>query len=1255
MLYMSPKYDEHRSMMYEPPEVDLGNKNSSHTLLIELAGHGRDILEIGTSTGYISKILAQRGNSVTGIEIDPEAAEIARQYCCRMIVSDVEALDIHDISSPDSFDVIMLGDVLEHLVSPEVLLRKIRPLLRSDGYLAISLPNVCHGDVLLKLLHGDFQYTPMGLLDVTHLRFFGLRNIFDLMCRSGYTITEVKTIHHDIGTTELRIDQNSVPTDLIRFICSLPHSDVYQYIIIARPFRPWDRVDPVPSPDLNHLFSSAIQETISREKRDLFEEIEMYKQESAHLHQQVQEEKEKYGRILAESLDLKKNLALQDARALEYHDSIQGYSTQLTALSHELESVKQSLVWRTLMAFHYGFVEKAFPHDSRRRRWYELGIHGTRVIANEGLRSFFTKTSYYLRSRGRQPVLSESHSSPEEGRFSRNKKRCSDPTLFPYIRGRGIGIGSDPASLCIPGNVRLNVIDSNRCDDLFQTRTEDFCIIMHALDQIKRDQVQNLFSTVRTGGMMLVLDHKDSSSSLLDLLSSIPESRYSLVRREDVVLRTSRDEGEGCVSCLYVLEKIDYIDRIVEFLKNEPVQGDQFLIDIIIPVYNAYDDLLRCLYSVVHHQQGYRIILINDCSTDERIADLFSVLENIGSQRLVLLRNEENLGFVGTVNRGMRFSKQDVILLNSDTIVTAGWALKMHHCAGLRPDVATVTPFTNNGTICSIPDFCQENDLPAGFTVDSFGRFIEKVSLRRYPCIPTAVGFCMYIKRDLLETIGYFNEEAFGKGYGEENDFCMRAKNQGFIHLLCDDTFVFHKGEASFSEKKAALIRENTATLQAMYPEYLPTVHSFIHNNPLKELHATIHSRMAVWDQFGEAKRILYLLHTWGGGTEKHLRDLIHALSDMFVFYVLQVTDERLLLFEIHRGFETEYSYPLSSPIGAYQFHHDEYEQILSEIIDRFEIDLIHVHHLIGHSFDVATVSHARGIPLLITVHDFYAVCPNINLLDCNLRLCMDEVYSAKCDLCLNLSKGLPAGFVSQWRAYFTHLFECCSCIIFPSDSAASILMRYYPDIRNNSIVIEHGSDDMLIEEDIPATTSGNGLLHIGYIGGLGPNKGREIFYSLASSKELFGRVKWSIFGVTDLHNQPGYYPEYNLTIHGQYKDFDELRRLVWEEGVDLIIFPAVWPETFSYTLSEAWALGLPVLVSGLGALKNRVERHGGGWVVSSCDLKGFLQVIEEIVASPEMIDQKKQEVSGIALRSVEDMAEEYTALYRRIVGVKRM
>lgn len=252
-------------------------------------------------------------------------------------------------------------------------------------------------------------------------------------------------------------------------------------------------------------------------------------------------------------------------------------------------------------------------------------------------------------------------------------------------------------------------------------------------------------------------------------------------------------------------------------------------IDIIIPIYNAYEYVEECIKSVIKYTNlnENNLILINDCSPDKKIMDLLNNFKiQYLDKNMTIINNEKNLGFVKSVNIGMKTNiGNDVVLLNSDTEVTKSWLEKMQECAYSNKYIATVTPFTNNGTIASVPNFGEDNIIPENMNLDEYAKMIEECSSKIYPEIPTGNGFCLYIKREALNNIGYFDEELFEKGYGEENDFCFRALNHGYINVICDNTFIYHKGTQSFkkenmTKEKAELIESHLKIIKEKYPFY---------------------------------------------------------------------------------------------------------------------------------------------------------------------------------------------------------------------------------------------------------------------------------------------------------------------------------------------------------------------------------------------------------------------------------------------------
>lgn len=250
---------------------------------------------------------------------------------------------------------------------------------------------------------------------------------------------------------------------------------------------------------------------------------------------------------------------------------------------------------------------------------------------------------------------------------------------------------------------------------------------------------------------------------------------------------------------------------------------------IVVPVFNAASETRRCLQALAATVEPdlAEVIVIDDASTDSSIAPLLDELP----PDWVVVRNEHNLGFVATANLGMALAgRADVILLNSDTQVSAGWLAAMLTCAQSDARIASITPLTNHGEIASVPGFCCPNPWPEN--PDLWARAARESGSPTYPDIPTAVGFCMYLRRAAIDESGGFDELAFGRGYGEENDWCCRTSAAGWRHVLCDHAFVAHQGGASFGPLGLEPGGEAMRTLLARHPDYMDRVQAFIDADP---------------------------------------------------------------------------------------------------------------------------------------------------------------------------------------------------------------------------------------------------------------------------------------------------------------------------------------------------------------------------------------------------------------------------------------
>ncbi len=195
-----------------------------------------------------------------------------------------------------------------------------------------------------------------------------------------------------------------------------------------------------------------------------------------------------------------------------------------------------------------------------------------------------------------------------------------------------------------------------------------------------------------------------------------------------------------------------------------------------------------------------------------------------------VLGNSSNLGFIGSVNRSLAQVKGDVLLLNSDAIITRDSILTIARAAEAVPNAASITPWSNNAEICSFPNFCVNNLVPDN--LEAIARAATMLT-PRYPELPTGVGFCMFMSQIALRRLGLFDGATFGRGYGEENDWCRRAVGFGMRNILCDNAFVAHTGGRSFSATGEAPGGENLRRLNARYPNYHDSVARFIEADSL--------------------------------------------------------------------------------------------------------------------------------------------------------------------------------------------------------------------------------------------------------------------------------------------------------------------------------------------------------------------------------------------------------------------------------------
>ncbi|MBV8523742.1 MAG: glycosyltransferase, partial [Acetobacteraceae bacterium] len=602
------------------------------------------------------------------------------------------------------------------------------------------------------------------------------------------------------------------------------------------------------------------------------------------------------------------------------------------------------------------------------------------------------------------------------------------------------------------------------------------------------------------------------------------------------------------------------------------------IVDVIIPVYKGLRETQRCIVSVLNDpaRPPGRILVIDDCSPESALSEWLETIACRGM--IILLRNKQNLGFVASINQGIvAAAPHDVVLLNSDTEVPSGWLSRLAGHAYASPRIASVSPFSNNATICGYPSL-SGGPPPLGLAIAEIDAACCEANAGRSVTVPVSVGFCMYLRRTAIDEVGLFDTIAFGRGYGEENDFCLRAAARGWTHRLACDTFVYHEGEVSFG--KISLERdESQDILRARYPDYAQLINRHV---TVADADAARWAITAALFRRSHLPTIVFVTHALGGGVSTHIDQMRHRLAGRANVLLLQGAGDGVIL---------------SAP--ALEGHPDlmmPVEDVSIEGLAAFlasaAIARVHVHHLLGFNPDLRALLRALEVPFDVTVHDSYMICPQVNLLPQLDGDYCGEPGAAGCNACIADRPQHGASDILTWRNRFKWLFREAERVICPSADAQLRLRRY--GLAERAIVVPHDSFNGGSSPVAPPPLRQGEPLRVALLGVLGHQKGRATVLSVvrASAPEDL-----AIYLIGYPESPLPDWAQARIAQSGRYKDAD-LPALISQVKPHVAWFPAQWPETYSYTLSAALEAGLPIVASNVGAFPERLAGRSRTWLV---------------------------------------------------------
>ena len=682
-------------------------------------------------------------------------------------------------------------------------------------------------------------------------------------------------------------------------------------------------------------------------------------------------------------------------------------------------------------------------------------------------------------------------------------------------------------------------------------------------------------------------------------------------------------QGELIRALVRIDSKIDAVEHaeynrsfsyINECLQEYSEDNDinEVIVDVIIPIYNAYEYTVKCIESVYKNTNSpYNLYLINDCSTDDRIDELLNKLDMeekpFFMKRMVVIKNENNLGFIGTVNKAVELSSNHVVLLNTDTEVPTGWLSRLIRPIIYNSNIASVTPFSNCATICSFPNFCEDNILPEGISLNDLDLLFKKYGSSNTIEIPTGVGFCMALNRDCINKIGMF-DTVYGKGYGEENDWCCRAVKNGFVNVMITNLFVYHKHGASFGEvitkSKQERIDENLKILCNRYPKYTQIIDEFILKDPIKDVRNFL-KIIVKRNLCGRKKAELIVNHSLGGGATTYALRKIEKdkiIKDHFIVSLL--SDGKTLKLD---------SYIFDEVISVNFNYKDLDKNFIKDICCILSIDNIFINQLVGYPLtEIIDMIIISNISYDYFIHDFFCVCPRYNLLNDKYKYCNNETQASKCNECMkDIIKNNDVEDISMWRKIFNDLLINANIVAAPSKNTAEIINKYYPDLKIN--VMEHAIPSHL-HNTYKNKEHNSKTFNISVLGAIGIEKGSKILYEIINEiKRRKLPIKITVIGYTDKHNSYYISKDKMLEVTGPY-DNNYVSDLLAKYETDIVLIPSIWPETYSYTVSEAIYSGYKVIAFDIGAPSDRIRETGMGYLVEKTECSELLKCIVDII-----------------------------------------
>jgi GT2 family glycosyltransferase/glycosyltransferase involved in cell wall biosynthesis len=608
---------------------------------------------------------------------------------------------------------------------------------------------------------------------------------------------------------------------------------------------------------------------------------------------------------------------------------------------------------------------------------------------------------------------------------------------------------------------------------------------------------------------------------------------------------------------------------------------------VVVPVYRGLAVTQACLAAALQALPPHgRLIVVDDASPEPALQAWLDAF--CGDPRIRLIRHASNLGFPAAANAGLEAAVGcDVLLLNSDTLLPARALQTLLAAVYSRADIGSATPFSNEATICSYPDRKGGNAAPDLDGTIALDAMAAKANRHGVIEIPTGVGFCLLMRHDCIARTGLLRAGLFAQGYGEEVDWCLRARHRGYRHVAATGAFVAHQSRVSFGAAGRALNLRNNRLLMRLHPGYKKLIEAHFLADPLAPARRQLDAM-----RFRANRRkgaVLLISHNQGGGVARRIAAEMRDIR--------KAGQRPILLCPAPAGDAPAQPFP--SPAALTDGGPGDYPNLrfalpaqtpeLLALLRAEHIGHAVLHHGLGHHPTLRKIAEELHCPQDIVVHDYASFCPRVHLIGPEQRYC-GEPSLASCTACVASAGDATAeglGPQKLWRRSARE-FAAARRIIAPSADASRRIARHFPKTRPNVTPWEDDTQPLLL------TPPGTSRRRIAVLGGIGRAKGYDILLECGRDAALRNLPLDFVLAGASADDEP-LLETGRIFITGAYKT-DELPALLAGLQANLAFIPSIWPETWCFTLSEAWAAGLYTLAFDIGAQAERIAatQRGG-------------------------------------------------------------